>query len=1072
MYHLKYCILDLIEHCAIIYLILQVCVLIAALHAGNEVQAGFLNGRSSRQCWTPWFSRNNASGRGDFETLKKLRLEHPSEICPVPIGIEVQTVSGDNVSSTGDNITVSDATRGFICKNEDQSSGQCSDYRVRFKCPINFCPIEECWTPWLNGDKPSDDGDFETLVDLHNAYEWQICEHPIEIQVKTASGKSVESTGDVIYAADTKTGFVCRTCDQPKGLCSDYQVRFMCPLEFCKPDVCYTRWFNQDSPSKGNGDSELLGPLRRKFPDAICEYPIDIEVETVDGHKPSTTGDIIHIADPAIGFSCKNDDQKSGICFDYRVRFICPSHFCKDQDCYTKWFDRDNPAGRGDFETLASLRDENPYQICKHPLDIEVQTTDGFTVAATGDAIAVADTITGFVCENYGQPHGGLCSDYRVRFRCPLDFCNPPVCWTEWLNSDNPRGGGDFETLTQLRSKFPNKICDVPVEIKVETKSGGSVDSTGDVIYVADTETGFICKNSDQKKGICSDYRVRFECPLDFCHANVCFTDWFNSDSPNGTGDFELFEKISTKYPDVICDHPVSIEVVTADDGYPFVNSGQIPYKFSPSEGFACRHSDQKGEDCYDYQITKKISDKGLDFVLAMRTRLLFQVDKKPYGTDPILPEHPPQETSRDTVQYLFQDHKPHVDRIGKLCTSQYPCKGVDLYLLELRLIQVAVDFLRKTNKSSRDKSTGSFHWDRVHPAGDPSPSQKIEVTLYLRLPASTIWTDDNQQPASCMDRNMASSIMIVWAFVLIAALHVGNNVEAATGCYTKWFDRDDPSGNGDYETLRDLQKENPGQICQTPIDIEVLTTSGMSVASTGEVIATWNTKVGFICQNSDQKNGFCSDYRVRFKCPVNFCAPKGCYTRWFDRDDPFGYGDYETLRDLQKENPGQICKSPTDIEVLTTSGMSVASTGDVIAQWNTKVGFVCKNSDQKNSFCSDYRVRFKCPLDFCSRRGCYTKWFDRDDPSGNGDYETLRDLQREHPGQICPTPRDIEVQTTSGMSVASTGDVIDTSDAKTGFICKNVDQKHGMCSDYRIRFWCPFCPPSEMVPIHRVGPV
>ncbi|XP_054650854.1 cartilage intermediate layer protein 2-like [Dunckerocampus dactyliophorus] len=212
----------------------------------------------------------------------------------------------------------------------------------------------------------------------------------------------------------------------------------------------------------------------------------------------------------------------------------------------------------------------------------------------------------------------------------------------------------------------------------------------------------------------------------------------------------------------------------------------------------------------------------------------------------------------------------------------------------------------------------------------------------------------------------MSSPIMMGWVCVLIAALHAGNDVQAATGCYTKWFDRDNPSGNGDYETLRDLRRENPGQICQKPFGIEAQTTSGMSVASTGDVIAVSNTIAGFICKNADQKKGYCSDYRVRFECPRDFCSPPGCYTKWFDRDDPSGTGDYETLRDLQRENPGQICPKPFGIEVQTTSGMSVASTGDVIAVSNSYSGFICKNSDQKYGMCSDYRVRFECPIKFC----------------------------------------------------------------------------------------------------------
>ena len=60
----------------------------------------------------------------------------------------------------------------------------------------------------------------------------------------------------------------------------------------------------------------------------------------------------------------------------------------------------------------------------------------------------------------------------------------------------------------------------------------------------------------------------------------------------------------------------------------------------------------------------------------------------------------------------------------------------------------------------------------------------------------------------------------------------------SASGCWTEWFDRDNPSGTGDWETLSNLRDENPGKICDNPVGIEVETTTGLSVTAAGEVIA------------------------------------------------------------------------------------------------------------------------------------------------------------------------------------------------------------------------------------------
>ncbi|XP_068591948.1 cartilage intermediate layer protein 2-like [Cebidichthys violaceus] len=180
------------------------------------------------------------------------------------------------------------------------------------------------------------------------------------------------------------------------------------------------------------------------------------------------------------------------------------------------------------------------------------------------------------------------------------------------------------------------------------------------------------------------------------------------------------------------------------------------------------------------------------------------------------------------------------------------------------------------------------------------------------------------------------------------------------------------------------------------------------------------------------------------------------CWTDWFDRDNPSGSGDWETLSSLRIENPGKICPEPVAIEVQTLTGLSVAAAGDVIFTSDTTTGFVCRNADQSGRNCNDYRVRFTCPITFCDRRVCWTKWYDRDNPSGTGDWENLSSLHKENPGKICPKPVAIEVQTLTGLSVAAAGEVIFISNPTKGFVCRNQDQNSGMCLDYKVRFGCP----------------
>ncbi|XP_040920766.1 uncharacterized protein LOC121199860 [Toxotes jaculatrix] len=184
--------------------------------------------------------------------------------------------------------------------------------------------------------------------------------------------------------------------------------------------------------------------------------------------------------------------------------------------------------------------------------------------------------------------------------------------------------------------------------------------------------------------------------------------------------------------------------------------------------------------------------------------------------------------------------------------------------------------------------------------------------------------------------------------------------------CWTDWFDRDDPTGTGDWETLYNLRKENPGKICSKPLDIEARTLSGLTVAAAGDVIYKSDTTLGFVCRNQDQSKKMCNDYRVRFSCHPPFCGGGVCWTKWYDRDDPSGTGDWELLSNLKAENPGEICDYPLYIEAVTTDTMTPAIyTGETFFAYNPTQGFVCRKVDQTSGNCRDYKVRFGCPCSY-----------------------------------------------------------------------------------------------------------
>ncbi|XP_016377875.1 uncharacterized protein LOC107716069 [Sinocyclocheilus rhinocerous] len=347
---------------------------------------------------------------------------------------------------------------------------------------------------------------------------------------------------------------------------------------------CITQWFDHDDPNDGNGDSELLADLCTVYPEQICPNPIDIYVGSVSGIPSSQT---FQVYDPAIGFECINSYQVGGLCDDYKVRFNCPDEWCSK--CRTPWFDRDDPNGLGDNETLSLTLIRYPLQVCTQPIAIEVTTVSGSPVLPTGNNFVVYDPLKGFECVN------GACQDYRVRFTCPLSFCNT-TCVTRWFDSDNPEtNGGDSELLTFLLNKYPGEICPNPLGIEAQTVSNQPAYQTGNIFQIYNPTTGFSCLNANQGGGVCADYKVRFTCPEDWC--SKCRTPWFDRDDPSGLGDNETLSLLLIRYPLQVCTQPIAIEVTTIS-GTPVLPPGNIFVVYDPLKGVECVNGA-----CQDYRV-------------------------------------------------------------------------------------------------------------------------------------------------------------------------------------------------------------------------------------------------------------------------------------------------------------------------------------------------------------------------------------------------------------------------------------------------------------------------------------
>ncbi|KAK6180690.1 hypothetical protein SNE40_008695 [Patella caerulea] len=181
-------------------------------------------------------------------------------------------------------------------------------------------------------------------------------------------------------------------------------------------------------------------------------------------------------------------------------------------------------------------------------------------------------------------------------------------------------------------------------------------------------------------------------------------------------------------------------------------------------------------------------------------------------------------------------------------------------------------------------------------------------------------------------------------------------------------------------------------------------------------------------------------------------------WTPFHDCDDPSRGGDYETLANYRKARPNDnVCARPATLEYETISNKACINTGEVITASPT-YGFACVNSLQPDQYCNDYKVRFCC-LDAqvtCPDGYEWTNFYDRDNPSGTGDWELLRNLRDENPNRICERPIAIDVRRRSnGRDFRTCGENVTVSPSY-GFLCLNRDQDDYYCQDYKVRFCCP----------------
>ena len=157
-------------------------------------------------------------------------------------------------------------------------------------------------------------------LELKTAFsEYEVCDEPEGIRAQVISGAD---PSDAFTRISTEEGFYCSNDDINQ--CDDWSVSWCCDKWATGDRHCntkgyaWTAWLDRDDPTGfGNtGDWETRTAFTER---QVCSNPTGVQAFPLDGGSTEVT----HI-DTNLGFWCVNQEQSTGQCADFSVRFCCP----------------------------------------------------------------------------------------------------------------------------------------------------------------------------------------------------------------------------------------------------------------------------------------------------------------------------------------------------------------------------------------------------------------------------------------------------------------------------------------------------------------------------------------------------------------------------------------------------------------------------------------------------------------------------------------------------------------------------------------------------------------------------
>ncbi|XP_069326777.1 mucin-6 [Eulemur rufifrons] len=292
------------------------------------------------------------------------------------------------------------------------------------------------------------------------------------------------------------------------------------PRRGCGEDCLWSPWLDVSRPGQGidSGDFDTLENLRAHGY-RVCLAPREVQCRAEDAPEVPLymLGQRVDCS-PALGLTCHNKDQASGLCDNYQIRVLC----CTPLAC---------PTSRSPTQTTATAQSRTAETQASGspapgstagPATLSTAATARTTVSATpapGTSTAVLTpslTPGPTALTRPVSPSGTSGATGEPPSPEPTQGCRREVCsWTAWIDGSYPSpepNGGDFDTFQNLRAKG-YKFCDRPR--RVECRAQGFPDTPLAELgqdVTCNAKEGLLCLNRNQLPPICYNYEIRIQC--------------------------------------------------------------------------------------------------------------------------------------------------------------------------------------------------------------------------------------------------------------------------------------------------------------------------------------------------------------------------------------------------------------------------------------------------------------------------------------------------------------------------------------------------------------------------------